>query len=162
MTRTCIICIACWLLAIVATAQDFASRFLNEYQEDSLLVCTSISPKMMEKIMEADIKDEDQKEIKKVISKLHSMMMLETATHGKEYFDKAEEMLEKNANRFSPHLSYDEEEDNFRIMKRERFGKIVELVMLRHQKDSFIVINFTGNMNRTFIDRLTESMTHNK
>ena len=146
-------------LACQVAAQDFVSRFLEENSNDTTLVCVSISPKMMEEILKTNSEDEDEPEMKKMISKLRSMQMIEAATSGEIYFNKAETMLKQNANRFTPYLAYNEEQDNFCIMLRKQMSRIVELVMLRHQGDAFVVINFTGDMNEAFISRIADSIT---
>ena len=79
----------CWmaLLSVAVSAQDFASRFLSEYESDSNLVCITISPKMMREIMKSDVERDD--EVLEIISNLKSMQMLTSEVKGQKYYDAA-------------------------------------------------------------------------
>lgn len=140
-------------LAVSATAQDFASRFLIEHKADSNLTCVTISPKMMEEILKTDAgKDEA---VVDIISSLKSMQMLTSQVEGKKYYEDALKLVEKNPGRFEPFLSFEDSLHDCRIMVRKKNEAIIELVMLVREKSSFSVINFTGTMSAAFISALT-------
>ena len=139
------------LLALIATgtqAQDFASRYMAEHEGDSLLHCISVSPKMMEEILDHGIGENDTTGMADIISRLKSMQIVKHA----------EEMARKNSARFKELASYDEGKDHCRIFVREHKTEIVELVLLRQVGKQFTVINFTGDMNHAFIRQLTHTM----
>lgn len=144
------------LLSVAVSAQDFASRFLSEYESDSNLVCITISPKMMREIMKSDVERDD--EVLEIISNLKSMQMLTSEVKGQKYYDAALKVVEKNSGRFEPFLSFKDKSANCQIMVRKKNDAIIELVMLMHDKNHFAVINFTGNMSPEFISRLAASM----
>lgn len=148
----------CWmaLLPLVVSAQDFASRFLNEHTADTNLTCVTISPKMMEEIMNSESEKED--EILDIISNLMSMQILTAEVEGQKYYDEALKIVEKNSGRFEPFLSFEDDAGNCRIMVRKKNDTIIELVMLMHENDHFAVINFTGNMSLEFISKLAAAM----
>ncbi|MBC8592557.1 DUF4252 domain-containing protein [Oscillospiraceae bacterium N12] len=148
----------CWmaLLSVAVSAQDFASRFLSEYESDSNLVCITISPKMMREIMKSDVERDD--EVLEIISNLKSMQMLTSEVKGQKYYDAALKVVEKNPGRFEPFLSFKDKSANCQIMVRKKNDAIIELVMLMHDKNHFAVINFTGNMSPEFISQLAASM----
>ena len=148
----------CWmaLLSVAVSAQDFASRFLSEYESDSNLVCITISPKMMREIMKSDVEGDD--EVLEIISNLKSMQMLTSEVKGQKYYDAALKVVEKNPGRFEPFLSFKDKSANCQIMVRKKNDAIIELVMLMHDKNHFAVINFTGNMSPEFISQLAASM----
>ena len=148
----------CWmaLLSVAVSAQDFASRFLSEYDSDSNLVCITISPKMMREIMKSDVERDD--EVLEIISNLKSMQMLTSEVKGQKYYDAALKVVEKNPGRFEPFLSFKDKSANCQIMVRKKNDAIIELVMLMHDKNHFAVINFTGNMSPEFISQLAASM----
>lgn len=149
------------LLALIATgtqAQDFASRYMAEHKGDSLLHCISVSPKMMEEILDHGIGENDTTGMADIISRLKSMQIVNAGRQGKTYFKHAEEMARKNSARFKELASYDEGKDHCRIFVREHKTEIVELVLLRQVGKQFTVINFTGDMNHAFIRQLTHTM----
>lgn len=151
--------IGLWVvMAIAARAQDFASRYMAEQGRDSTLTCISVSPKMMEEILDRGIERNDTTGMADIISRLKSMRIVSADRGGKNHFRQAEEMAQKNSARFKKLASYDEGKDRCRIFVREQKTQIVELVLLRQEGRRFTVINFTGNMNREFIAQLTHTM----
>lgn len=145
-------------MAIAAHAQDFASRYMAEHAGDSTLTCISVSPKMMEEILNSGIEKDDSTGMADIISKLKSMQIVSADREGKNHFRQAEAMAQKNSARFKELASYDEGKDRGRIFVREQKAQIVELVLLRQKGRRFTVINFTGDMNREFIAQLTHTM----
>lgn len=148
----------CWiaLLSVSVGAQDFASRFLTEHKADTNLTCVTISPKMMEEIMKSDAEKDET--VLDIISNLKSMQMLTSKVKGLHYYNEALKVVEKNSGRFETFLSFKDKSENFQIMIRKKKNAIIELVMLIHENDSFLVINFTGNMSPEFISKLAASM----
>lgn len=148
------------VLSSVSMAQDFASRFRNNNENDSVLTCVTISPKMMQEILnnESD-KDDD---ILEMISELKSMQMCTSPINGQHYYDRALEVIERNSKLFEPFLSFNDTSGNFQIVVRKKRDTIIELVMLIHQNDGFALINFTGKMNAKFISKLAESVRREK
>ncbi|MEG2513894.1 MAG: DUF4252 domain-containing protein [Bacteroidaceae bacterium] len=145
------------LLSTVISAQDFASRFLGERADDTNLKCISISPKMMREVLKIDVEKENEN-VLNIISNLKSMQMLTADVEGKTYFEQAMNLLGKNNNRFEPFLSFKDKSEDYQIMVRKKKGTIVELVMLMHDKEHFVVINFTGIMSDEFIRKMAKSM----
>jgi len=144
------------LISVSVCAQDFASRFLESHKPDTNLTCVTISPKMMEKVMDLDVENEDK--LMDMISKLKSMQLLTTQVNGQKYYKEALGVLEKNSDRFEQFLSFEDKSENFQIMVRKKRNAIIELVMLMREDDNFTVINFTGNMSKDFIARLAKAM----
>jgi len=142
----------------MAAAQDFVSKFMLENKQDTLLHCISISPKMWEEVLKTDMENEKQEEMRHIMTNLKSMQIVSSKAKGNFYFNKAEKMVKKNGNRFEPFLSFDDRQENCRIMVRKKEGKIIELVMLSYKDNRFQVINFTGNMNDEFIDNLAKTI----
>lgn len=148
-----------WMIfsSMFVSAQDFASRFLDKRGPDTNLECISISPKMIREILKIEVNG-DEDEVLDIISNLKSMQMLKAEVNGDKYFKEALDILDKNANRFESFLSYEDTSANFRIMVRKKKDDIIELVMLVNERNKFVVVNFTGNMNKEFITRLASSM----
>lgn len=162
MRRVLLIVCTTVFTAATAMAQDFVSKYMQENKHDTVLHCVSVSPKMMEEVLKTDAENEEQEEMRRIMANLRSMQIVSAKTNGEFYFAKAEKMVEKNVNRFEPFLSFNDSIENCRIMVRKKEGIIIELVMLSHIDDYFRVINFTGNMNDEFIDRLAKTMMPRK
>lgn len=146
------------IVTITMRAQDFASRYMSENAGDTTLVCISISPRMMEEIIEKGVQKKDTVGITEMISRLKSMQIVYSEKQGKGYFRKAEDMAERNSARFRKMASYDKEKDHCRIFIREQESQIVELVLLKQEGRRFTVINFTGDMDKDFIERLKHAV----
>lgn len=145
-------------VTVTTWAQDFASRYMSENAGDTTLVRISISPRMMEEIMEKGIQEKDTVGIADMISRLKSMQIVYSDKQGRGYFKKAEDMAERNSARFRKMASYDKEKDHCRIFVREQEKQIVELVLLKQEGRRFTVINFTGDMDWDFIERLKHAV----
>lgn len=150
------------VIAIAAQAQDFATKYMSENAGDTTLNCISVSPKMMEEIIQRGIQENDTIGIAAdIISKLKSMQIVNTDKQASLHFDKAEKMAQRNSARFKVMGAYNnskERDDRCRIFVRKQREHIVELVLLKQKGTKFMVINFTGNMNKEFIDKLSHTM----
>ena len=146
------------LVAIIAQAQDFVSKYMDENAGDSTLTRISVSPKMMEEILESSVGKNDTTGVADIIAKLKSMQIVNSREEGDTHFRRAEALARKNSARFKELASYDDGNDRGRIFVREQKDHIVELVLLRQEASRFTVINFTGDMNRDFIEQLRHTM----
>ena len=86
-----------------AWGQDFAAKFMEQCtaEEEKDIQCQTISPKMMEKLVEVIVSEKDEKDEEipaYLFSKLKSARIVTSTGHGKRYFRKAEELMEKNKN----------------------------------------------------------------
>jgi hypothetical protein len=100
---------------------------------------------------------QQNEDVKSIISKLKSARILTAYRHGEDYYQTAEQLLEKNSNRFRRDKYYHNGHNYGCFYLRERKGKIVELVMLHTNKSSnnFVAINLTGTIDEEFIRNLT-------
>lgn len=139
-----------------ATAQDFTSFFLQEYETDTLFSRVTVSPEMIGRIIQGDtVKDGETLEM---ISSLKSMQVLSSPTGGKGYYDVAVKVLENHPKRFQPLLSYSNESESGQIAIRKKNDAVVELIMLVLDDGRFAIISFTGDISSRFISALTESV----
>jgi hypothetical protein len=141
---------------LLAEAQDFASRFMQECKNDTAVHCITISPKMMGRMMKSSSGDSYMYDI---ISKLKSTRIVETAHHIEKYYLKAERLIARNSARFSA-LNKANGSESHALYVRKKDDLIVELVMI-HKKPHeslFQIIDFTGNMDDQFIAKLSKSM----
>lgn len=139
-----------------ANGQDFTSRFMESHAKDTLVKCLTVSPKMMNRITRFHIEGNDGKDdAERILSKLKSARIV-TSRNGKEHFAEAKTLLQKNKQRFTL-LSESRQDGTHTIFVRKRNDIISELVMLSLDKEGklFTIINFTGEMDKTFIETLT-------
>lgn len=137
--------------SLVTSAQDFASRFMMDFSKDTTIHCQTISPKMMERLVDMHRGKNDRTEARQLIAKLKSARIIQGADKPK-YFLHAEKMLKHNRQRFIP-LHQSTAHGNNQIFVRRKEDYIIELIML--SKDStagtFTIVNLTGDMDDEFI-----------
>ena len=143
------------ITSVTLFAQDFATRFMQNHQNDNNLKCVTVSPKMMEKVMNVDVNDDS---MKKMLADLKSMQMISSTNYVRKYYREAISLAKKNADRFILYTSYSKKKNAYEIRVRERKNIIVELMMVMRDAKSFSVINFTGKMDKAFIERLKTSV----
>lgn len=144
--------------AFAAWGQDFASKFMEQCGEKEEIKCQTISPKMMERLMNVpdNASEEKNEEMAYFLSKLRSARIVTAGKHGEAYFNQARQLLEKNKNRFTL-LSGNYAGKNKQIFVRRNKTSIRELVLLNLSRDSVLtIINFTGDMDDGFIRQLSK------
>lgn len=143
------------VLALTAAAQreqDFASRYMALHGDNHALACRTISPKMMERIMELESVGGD-KPVRDVLTQLRSIRIL-TADEGadaRRLFDYAEELARRNAKRYHPYAR----RENLSVYVRRHGRTLVELVAVRLKGDAeFSLLDFTGNMSEDIVEQI--------
>ena len=150
---------AAWLDGTLTPEEDAAFMEQCAAEQGENLRCQTISPKMMEKLVEVIVSEKDEKDEEipaYLFSKLKSARIVTSTGHGKRYFRKAEELMEKNKNRFTPWRE-DTLAKSDPIFVRRHGDVICELVMLNlaADKKGFTIINFTGDMDEQFMQTLS-------
>lgn len=142
-------------VCIAATAQkeeDFASRYMTLYGEGTSLSCATVSPSMIERMMQLPA-EEDNASIKQVLSHLKSIRVV-TAANPEEtprLHEQAEALAKKNARRYKPYAN----DGNKSVYMRRRGELILEIVLIAsHPEGTFSIVNLTGNMDDDFISQL--------
>lgn len=147
------------LVALVAQAQDFATRFREVCQSQELR-CVTVGPKMMEAaVANGGHEGGNTEEISHIMSQLTSMQVISATQNRKVYYVKARTLLKKNENRFELYRVLAERNKKSQINIRKQDGKIVELVMLTLTPKEFTLINFTGDMDTKSMQSLSRIMT---
>lgn len=138
-------------------AQDFASRFVRNYEGDTAVHCVTVSPTMMEQLAKKHYGNGD-KRIVSAVEKLKSARIVTTYVNGEAYYQAAEDMLKRNATRFRHDKDYRNDNSHGTFYSRKlRSGATVELIMLHSdtQKHSMVIVNLTGDIDDEFINSLT-------
>lgn len=141
------------LSAAAQGEQDFAARFAAIYGKTYNLRQRTISPQMMDRILQLDNVEHDDRRAG-VVAQLKSIRILtggkNTAEAGA-LFAKAEDLAERNRRRYDLHT----QADSYSVYTRHHGRRLVELVVIS-VKDArtFMLIDLTGNMNDDIIDQI--------
>ena len=140
-------------MQVVSYAQhspDFAEKFMTLHQADTTLKCITVSPKMMEQLVKSHGEGRPEN-IMQAIAKLKSARIV---TGNADYYQRAEELLQKNSSRFKAEQTYRSEEQHGAFYTRkDKKGNTVEFIMIREepQYDKCIIINLTGDIDEEFL-----------
>lgn len=145
-------------VATAQSAQDFASRFMQEHDKDTAVICVTVSPRMMEQLTRyAD--GGNGADMTLAIQKLKSAQIVKASSNGREYYRQAEELLEKNSGRFHKDRKYSSPNARGTFYTRKtKEGDTVELILLHMdtKQDTMIIVNLTGDIDSEFINSLSK------
>lgn len=151
---TLLLVLAGLLPAHAQREEDFASRYLSLYGKHDALVCKTISPAMMERIMKLDTVRHDA-DARRVFAQLKSIRFVTApdTARTRELFAKAEDLARHNRRRYSAYA----ERDRLSIYVRRRGDVLLELVVLLVDPErQFNILNFTGTMSEDFIRQVLD------
>lgn len=138
--------------------QDFASRFMQQCEGDTAVQCVTVSPSMMEQLTkQADASHNEH--IAEAIEKLKSVRIVTASVHGGDYYQMAENLLKRNAQRFHHDKSYRTDHSYGAFYSRNlKSGSKVELIMLHADTKigRLVIVNLTGDIDDEFINSLTK------
>lgn len=154
--RAFLTCCTWMYFACVASAQDFSELFLKAYENDSIFGQVTVSPKMMEEVLQSDAQIND--DMVEVISELKSLRMLMADSAGEEHFSQTLNVIKKNRKRYQYLTSQEETNDSCRILVRKKNNQIVELVMVMLKNEGFMLVDITGIIKPESISTLTKSL----
>lgn len=139
--------------------QDFASKFMQQYNADSILQCVTVSPKMMEQLVKSQNTGHNE-HIIQAIAKLKSARIITATEHEEDYYQMAEGLLKRNAKRFKAKRGFHNTQGYGIFYTRQSKGKTTELIMLYANKknNKFVIINLTGNIDEEFINSLSKNI----
>lgn len=151
--RRVLLFVVVMLLHATAYAQhspDFAEKFMSIHKADSTLQCVTVSPKMMGQLVKSydDVKPEN---IVQAIAKLKSARIV---TGPAENYRLAEELLQRNSQRFKAQQTYQTEVHRGAFYTRkDKNGDTVELVMICEElhANKFVIVNLTGDIDEEFL-----------
>lgn len=150
-----LLCLCLLLMGLTATAatdkgeEDFASRFLTLHATAHELDCKTISPQMMERIMQLETGDTDDA-TRRVLAQIKSIRIVTgggSPAEGLALFQKAGKLAALNRRRYT----VDKRADDVDIYTRRHGKKLVELVVVRLKEEGmFYLLDITGNMSDDF------------
>lgn len=150
-----LVCLAMPLCMSAQTAQDFASRFMEDNLDDKNLECVTVGPKMLREIMKL-AKEYDKQDVMSFLSKIKSVRIINGDSLAGEYRKKALALLENSGKRYARYEKDGSDEDyGDCVWVRKRDDKIVELVYVSMAKEKeFMVLDITGQLDEDFVDSL--------
>lgn len=157
MKRLLLFCLAFAGIILTAAArgeEDFASRYVALYGDDYELSCKTISPQMMERIMESEGSGDHSVLPREVLSQIKSIRILTGGTdavQAKELFEKAEKLARRNKRRYTAQAQTDSQN----IYTRRHGDQLVECVLVRvKDQKTFYMLSLTGNMSDNFLQQI--------
>lgn len=134
---------------------DFASKFLMLYGKTCDIDCKTISPQMMERILNTEAENGNE-QTRQIFSQIKSIRILSTAPniwHAKTLFEKAENLAETNKRRYTAYSQTNAQN----IYVRRRGKQILEVVVMRIKDGhTFYMLNLTGNMSDNFLQQVSK------
>ncbi len=145
------------LMSLTAGAQneqDFASHFMAQYAAHTTLQCTTVSPLMLEKMMQLPNVENDS-ETQQMLSQLKSIRLVRNTqtSETSQLLSNALSMIKRNAARYK---LYGEQQGKC-LYVRYRNDLIVEMVLIMQHDHLLHIINLTGNMTKGFLNHLITS-----
>lgn len=156
----CFIALLMAAAGLAQPAQDFASKFMEECDNDTAVHCITISPKMMEQLTKQPDASRNE-HIAQAIQKLKSARIITASVHEDNYYQLAEELLKRNPQRFRHTQDYRSEHAYGTFYTRKTAsGDTVELIMLHTdtKMGSLVIVNLTGNIDEEFINSLSKNI----
>lgn len=158
-----LVCLAMPLCMSAQTAQDFASRFMEDNLDDKNLECVTVGPKMLREITKMAKENDDSQDVMSFLSKIKSVRIINGDSLAGEYRKKALALLENSGKRYARYEKDGSDEDyGDCVWVRKRDDKIVELVYvgLAKEKD-FMVLDVTGELDGGFVDSIVDNNRRN-
>lgn len=151
-----LVCLTMPLCMSAQTAQDFASRFMEDNLDDKNLECVTVGPKMLREITKMAKENDDSQDMMSFFSNINSVRIINSGSSAEEYRKEALELLESSGKRYTKYGKDDSSEDyGDCVWVRRRSDKIVELVYVSMAKEKeFMVLDITGQLDEDFVDSL--------
>lgn len=151
-----LVCLTMPLCMSAQTAQDFASRFMEDNLDDKNLECVTVGPKMLREITKMAKENDDSQDMMSFFSNINSVRIINSGSSAEEYRKEALELLESSGKRYTKYGKDDFSEDyGDCVWVRRRSDKIVELVYVSMAKEKeFMVLDITGQLDEDFVDSL--------
>lgn len=137
--------------------EDFASRYMKLYGENTSLQCVTLSPQMMASAVKvADSVDDVA--VREALSHLHSMRVVTLAEPGQadSLHAKALDLIRQNHKRYQPYYG-DTGNGRVGIWVRKKDEVILEIILVANEEaGEFSIVDVTGEMDDAFIAKMVE------
>lgn len=146
-----LIAVLCTLTAAAQQEQDFAARYMQLYAEGTSLTCSTVSPTMMQRLMNLPTVKDDSG-TKALIKEIKTLRIVQHTAENEadELLQKALTLAADNPRRYQ----LTQEQDNRWIYSRKRGKVTLEMVLITKMQQHFYLVNVTGNMSERFTRHL--------
>lgn len=149
-------CIAALVFSLHSYAQDDAiGKFFNKYVNDERFTVVSVSPRMFRLFSKIDW-DSASAEVKEVVQNLTSLRILSTETTPQQFYQEATKKIDMR--QYQELMTVRDKGSNVRFLVQQTGNTIHELLMLVGDKDEFMLMSFTGNIDLDKISKLGQAM----
>ena len=148
------VCMAMAFGSWAQTTQDFAARFMKDNRDNKEIKCVTVGPKILSSILETH-NDEDKKKLKVWMDGMKSVRIVKSENETAELRKAAISLLKANKKRYTLYLNEDKAKYGDCLWVRKVKDQVVELVYVAPASEkSFMVMNFTGKISDSFIEKL--------
>ena len=134
----CVLCLLLIACSIHVWGQDFASKFMEQCaKEDGEIQCQTVSPIMMEKLMDtmtAPDGDRDEEVPEYLLSKLKSARIITATKQSEKLFREAEQLI---------------------VRKHDEVIRELIVLNLNPDEKTLTIVNLTGDMDDRFMKILS-------
>lgn len=153
---------ACLLLTAMTTlvAQSGSlDSYFKKYQDDETFTVVNISASMFSVISGMDT-DEIDPEVKAILDNITGMKILTKERDGAQYFDEARTMISGKG--LEEMMSIKDKGQDIKIYgKSDGKDSLKEVVMLRGNKNSFVLMQILGKLSISQLTKLSETLNLN-
>lgn len=132
---------------------DFAATFMKRFGDDGTLSCSTISPTMMERLLQSEEIELDEHKTT-LLKNIRSVRVVQEKTGRKDatLYNAAAGMLDDNPKRY--HLR--DEYDGKKLYIRQNGKTILEIILLARSEGALQIVDITGLMDNKIIQLLTK------
>ena len=130
--------------------------YFDKYQEDESFTVVHISAKMFAAISGVEMEGLDP-EIKAILDNITGMKILTKQSDGSAYYDEAVDLIHSNG--LNELMTIKEKGENVRIYGKSDGGEFLkEVVMLRGDKQNFILMQVQGKLSIEQLSKLSKTL----
>ncbi|MBP3774463.1 MAG: DUF4252 domain-containing protein [Bacteroidaceae bacterium] len=148
--------------------QDFVAQLVVQLQDSTEEVqdkdyqCITVSPGMMEKMLEMMQSSNEEyfknEKIQKSLPNIKSLRIFIATQHPEKYKQEVERLLDKKKRVYQPYKNDLNDKNEPCVWLRRNKNKIIEIIAMQHQdnneENSLKVVDFTGNLTHEFVSEL--------
>ena len=151
---TLLILFAAAVISIAAQNEDdFAATFMKRFGEGGFLTCSTVSPAMMEKLLQSEeIELDEHKTL--LLKNIRSVRIVQEKAGRKDatLYNAAAGMLDDNPKRYLLRDEY----DGKKLYIRQRGKTILEIILLARDEGALQIVDITGLMDNKILQLLTK------
>lgn len=143
--------------ALFSMAQSAIDKYFSEYAADDAFTKIEVAGKMFQLFAEVESDNADEQELLNTMSKLKSLKILfnDSVPNSKAFYQNA---LKKPAAEFDVLMTFQDKQENFTFLIREKNGVVQELLLMISGTTEFCILDLVGEIKLSEIASLAEVM----